>query len=81
MSGRKSLALCVPLHAIVAAGETYSYDRDLTEAQARKLWLLEPPGSTVVAVDADGTVVGTAKMNPNQMGLAHRLVQLFIRFP
>ena len=56
------------LHEIVAAGETYSYDRDLTEERARDLWMLEPPSRTVVAVDDDGTVIGTAKMNPNQGG-------------
>lgn len=56
------------LRGIVAAGETYSYDRALSEDQARALWLLEPPGRSVVAVDADGTLLGTAKMNPNQMG-------------
>jgi L-amino acid N-acyltransferase YncA len=56
------------LRAIVAAGETYTYDREITEEQARALWLLQPPGRTVVAVDSDGGVLGTAKMNPNQMG-------------
>lgn len=53
---------------VVAAGETYAYDRDLTPERARALWLLEPPGRTVVAVDAAGTVLGTAKMNPNHGG-------------
>src|ERR1700759_1579284 len=38
------------LHEIVAAGETYAYDRDMTEDQARRLWMVEPPGRTVVAV-------------------------------
>jgi L-amino acid N-acyltransferase YncA len=56
------------LHEIVAAGETYSYDRDLTEEQARSIWMLSPPSRTVVAVDDAGTVLGTAKMNPNQGG-------------
>ncbi|KAA2266571.1 GNAT family N-acetyltransferase [Solihabitans fulvus] len=56
------------LHDIVAAGETYTYDRDLTEDRARSIWLLEPPGHTVIAVDAAGVVLGTAKMNPNQAG-------------
>ncbi|MGH8969800.1 MAG: GNAT family N-acetyltransferase [Actinomycetes bacterium] len=56
------------LREIVAAGETYTWDRDVSEARARAMWLLEPPGRTVVAVDPDGTVLGTAKMNPNQMG-------------
>lgn len=58
------------LRHIVAAGETYCYDRGLTEGQARRLWLLEPPGQTVVAVGDDHAVLGTAKMHPNQGGLA-----------
>jgi GNAT superfamily N-acetyltransferase len=56
------------VHEIVAAGETYSYDRDLTEDRARDIWMLPPPGRTVVAVDDDGTVLGTAKMHANQGG-------------
>lgn len=57
------------LRDIVAAGETYSYPRDLGEEQARSLWMLQPPGRTVVAVDeATGAVLGSAKLNPNQMG-------------
>jgi GNAT superfamily N-acetyltransferase len=58
------------LREIVAAGETYAYDRDMTEEQARAIWLLPPPGRTVVAVTSDGTVVGSAKMNPNHGGPA-----------
>lgn len=61
------------LHAIVAAGETYTYPRDLDEAAAREMWLLAPPGRTVVAVDDAGTVLGTAKMNPNHMGGASHI--------
>lgn len=56
------------LHQIVAAGETYTYPRDLDEPRARRLWLLEPPDRTVVAVEADGTVLGSAKMNANHLG-------------
>lgn len=52
------------LHRIVASGETYAYDRDLTEDQARTVWLLEPLGRTVVAVDAEQTMLATAKMHP-----------------
>jgi L-amino acid N-acyltransferase YncA len=58
------------LRDIVAAGDTYTWPRDVTEEQARQMWLLTPPGRTVVAVDADGIVLGTAKMNPNHMGPA-----------
>lgn len=55
-------------HDIVAAGETYCYDQDLTEEQARELWLVPPPGCCVVAVDPAGTVLGTAKVHRNQGG-------------
>ncbi|MEO6714715.1 MAG: GNAT family N-acetyltransferase [Mycobacteriales bacterium] len=54
-------------HAIVSAGETYAYADDMTSAQARDIWLEQPPGLTVVAV-ADGHVVGSAKMGPNRPG-------------
>jgi len=56
------------LREIVRAGETYAYDRDMDEEAARKLWLIGPPGRTVVAVQADGTVVGTANMYANRPG-------------
>jgi L-amino acid N-acyltransferase YncA len=56
------------LHEIVAAGETYAYDRDMTEDQARRLWMVEPPGRTVVAVDGGGAVLGTASMYANRPG-------------
>jgi L-amino acid N-acyltransferase YncA len=55
-------------HRIVAARETYAYAPEQTVEQARQLWLLEPPGRTVVAVDEDGTVLGSAKVGPNQQG-------------
>ena len=53
---------------IVGAGETYTYDRDLSESKAREMWLLDRPGRTVVAAHVDGTILGSAKMNPNQGG-------------
>lgn len=52
---------------IVSAGDTYCYDRHIIESQARSVWLLEPPGRTVVATDAYA-VLGSAKMHPNQGG-------------
>ena len=52
---------------IVRAGETYAYPDDLTNDQARPLWMEEPPAHIVVAV-LDGTVVGSAKMGPNRGG-------------
>jgi len=52
---------------IVAAGETYAYPLDLGPDQARSLWLEEPPGLTVVAVDG-AEILGSAKMGPNRPG-------------
>jgi GNAT superfamily N-acetyltransferase len=53
--------------AIVAAGESYAYPEGLSLEEARPLWMEEPPGRTVVAVE-DGVVVGSAKMGPNRPG-------------
>jgi GNAT superfamily N-acetyltransferase len=53
--------------SIVVAGETYAYPEDLTLQTARPLWMEEPPGHTVVAVEGD-TVLGSAKMGPNRPG-------------
>ncbi len=54
------------LHDIVAAGDTFSWAPGTSEEQARTMWLKEPPGRTVVALDDDGTVLGTAETHPNQ---------------
>ena len=54
------------LHDVVAAGETYTLPRDLDEESARAVWM--GAARTVVATDDDGTVLGTAKFGPNQLG-------------
>ena len=51
----------------MAARETYAYDPELTEAEARALWMIGPPGRTVVATD-DEVVLGTANMYANRPG-------------
>lgn len=56
------------VHAIVAAGETFAWDCDLGEAEARARWLLDPPARSFVAVDAAGRVRGTAAYYPNREG-------------
>jgi L-amino acid N-acyltransferase YncA len=61
------------MRRIVAAGETFSWDRDVSEEQARAMWFPKPPGRTFVAVDADGTIVGTANSHANQMGPASHI--------
>lgn len=53
---------------IVADGETYAFPEDLTEVTARPWWMEQPPGRTVVAVDADDRVLGSAKAGPNRPG-------------
>lgn len=56
------------MQVIVAAGTTFSWDREIAENAARAAWMNSPPGRTLVAVDDDGTVVGTAEMGPNHGG-------------
>jgi len=53
---------------IVAAGETYAYDRDIDEVTARRTWMIDPPGRTVVATDSSSALHGTASMYPNRQG-------------
>lgn len=55
-------------HAIVAAGDTFAYPTDLTEAQGRELWMLSAPRRTAVAVDDSGAVLGSANMYANRPG-------------
>jgi L-amino acid N-acyltransferase YncA/predicted enzyme related to lactoylglutathione lyase len=51
---------------IVAAGETYAWPPDMAEDAARAAWF-PAQARTVVAV-LDGSVVGSAKLQPNQQG-------------
>lgn len=53
-------------HEIAAAGETYAYPRDITEEQARRLWM-ESPEKTYVFEDA-GQILGTYYIKTNQAG-------------
>jgi len=53
--------------AIVEAGETYAFPVDQSLEEARPWWMEEPPGLTIVALDAD-TILGSAKMGPNRPG-------------
>lgn len=55
------------LHEVVQARDTFTYDPDITEQQARATWVEPPPGLTVVA-DADDRVLGSAKMGANKAG-------------
>lgn len=57
------------MQPIVAAGETYPYERDSSEADVRDFWMNDtPPGGTLVAVNDAGTITGTAEIHPNLPG-------------
>jgi GNAT superfamily N-acetyltransferase len=56
------------MHRIAAEGETFSWDRDIKEEDARGYWLRGWPARAVVAVDDDRTVLGTAESGPNHGG-------------
>jgi len=47
--------------AIVTAQEILAYDSEVGEP--RELWMVGPPGRTVVAVDEDGGVLGSSNMH------------------
>ncbi len=52
---------------VVAAGETFSYDPNWSSEEAREMWVVAPPGRTVVACEGS-RVMGTAHMGPNRPG-------------
>jgi GNAT superfamily N-acetyltransferase len=52
---------------VVAAGDTFAYDPKWSSEQARDVWVVDPPGLTVVACDGSW-VLGTAHMGPNRPG-------------
>jgi ribosomal protein S18 acetylase RimI-like enzyme len=54
------------LRGIVAAGESYTWPRDVSEADARAGWF--PAGGRTLVAGLDGAVVGTARITPNQQG-------------
>jgi ribosomal protein S18 acetylase RimI-like enzyme len=61
------------MRQIATAGETFSWNRDITEDDARDgwfRWLKDRRGCTVVAVAADGVIMGTAETGPNHGGPA-----------
>ena len=51
---------------IVAAGDTYAYNRDINQQEAQRVWM-ELPAKTFV-VEQDGQIVGTYYIKTNQQG-------------
>jgi ribosomal protein S18 acetylase RimI-like enzyme len=56
------------LRATFAAGDTYTFAPDSTEADIRRIWI-DAPAATFVARDADGALLGTYFIKANQPGL------------
>jgi RimJ/RimL family protein N-acetyltransferase len=56
------------LQATFEAGDTYAYSPQSTEAEIHKVWV-ELPAATYVALDAQGHLLGTYFIKPNQPGL------------
>jgi GNAT superfamily N-acetyltransferase len=56
------------LRDVMSAGETFTWDCDTDEPTARRRWMHDAPGVTLVATDDDGTIVGTAEIHPNYGG-------------
>lgn len=53
------------LRAVIRAGETYPYARDMTETGAQRMWL-DIPEASYVAEDESGSLLGTYYIKPNQ---------------
>lgn len=56
------------LQATFAAGDTYAYSPHSTQAEIHTAWV-ERPTATYVALDAEGNLLGTCFIKPNQPGL------------
>jgi L-amino acid N-acyltransferase YncA len=56
------------IREVAAARETYTYPEDIDERTAKDIWTGPANSRVLVAVSADGRVLGTAKMGPNQRG-------------
>jgi GNAT superfamily N-acetyltransferase len=53
---------------VVRAGDTFPYPTDLTEEEARAVWLENGPGGRVAVAVEGELVLGTAKMGRNRPG-------------
>lgn len=53
-------------HAVVSAGDTYTYPRDTSKDQAYQYWMAAP--QVTLVVEEDGHILGTYYIKPNQLG-------------
>lgn len=58
-------------HAVVAAGDTYSYAPDIGLEEARAMWTSAP--TRCFAALIDGTAAGCYMLRPNQPGLGNHV--------
>jgi ribosomal protein S18 acetylase RimI-like enzyme len=56
------------IEPVFRSGETYAFSPEISEGEARRVWL-EAPTATYVAKDDEGNVLGTYFIKPNQPGL------------
>lgn len=54
------------LRDVAAAQETFAMDAEPEHDAMRKEWMIAAPGHVIVAVDADGSVLGSANMYANR---------------
>ena len=55
------------LEPVLRSGETYSFSSDISESEARRVWV-EVPEAAFVAEDETGQILGTYFLRPNQPG-------------
>ncbi|WP_373356921.1 N-acetyltransferase family protein [Pseudoroseicyclus sp. CXY001] len=60
-------ALWPIVRAVIRAGDSYTVDPGLSEAEARAFWT-GPPSTIVTLAEEAGEVLGTAHMGPNRPG-------------
>ncbi len=61
-------------HAVVATGDTYSYEPDTTYEQSLASWLGGPQDETWFAEGGDGQVLGIYHLSPNHPGAGSHIV-------
>lgn len=55
------------MEPVFREGKTYAISRDITEKEAKTLWV-ENPQATYVAKNSEGDILGTYYIKPNQPG-------------
>lgn len=65
LAGNDWMSVWALMQPVIRAGETYPYARDMTETDARKMWI-ELPEASYVAANGSGEILGTYYIKPNQ---------------